>query len=220
MKNTDGTDANPKSLTYDDIGELLFDVLEIKPEDCITFNFNTGRYDQREVKFKPAVDTIPFLRIEPIIFKEHMVTVQKQRQNIIRVSFKNVPLNVPGEEILTLCAAYGKAVDNIVHYERLNNIKGRGLTGSTRYVDMELDQGKSFENFYWLEGPLPGDVGKSIVVLHQCQATGLKMNTYMQSLRDKVGYVSMKIKYTRCSLPCWAYLERCHLRRSWKVSGR
>ena len=105
MKNTDGTDANPKSLTYDDIGELLFDVLEIKPEDCITFNFNTGRYDQREVKFKPAVDTIPFLRIEPIIFKEHMVTVQKQRQNIIRVSFKNVPLNVPGEEILTLCAA-------------------------------------------------------------------------------------------------------------------
>ena len=89
---------------------------------------------------------------------------------------------------------------------------------------MELDEGKSFENFYWLEGPLPGDVGKRIVVLHQGQATqcsnclrragagcpamGIgkachqmktpraKMNTYMQSLRDKIGYVSMKIKYT------------------------
>ena len=217
------TGSSPKNLTYEDIGELLFDILEIQPEECISFNFNTGRYDQREVKFKPDIDTSKFIRIEPIIFKDHTVTVRKQRQNIIRVTFKNVPLNVPDEEILTLCAAYGKTMDNTVHYERLNNIKGRGLTGSTRYVDMELDQGKTFENFYWLEGPLQGDVGKRIVVLHSGQATqcshclrragggcpamGIgkachmlgtqraKMNIYMQSLRDKVGYVSMKIKY-------------------------
>jgi hypothetical protein len=120
---TNNTD--PKSLTYEDIGELLFDVLEINPDDCISFNFNTGRYDQREIKFKPSINTSKFLRVEPITFKEHTITVKKQRQNIIRVSFKNVPLNVPDEEILTLCAAYGKAVDNCVQYERLNNIKGR-----------------------------------------------------------------------------------------------
>ena len=175
------------------------------------------------MKFKPNINTSQFLRIEPITFKEHTITVKKQRQNIIRVTFKNVPLNVPDEEILTLCAAYGKAVDSCVQYERLNNIKGRGLTGSTRYVDMELESGQTFENFYWMEGPLQGDVGKRIVVLHTGQATqcshclrragagcpamGIgkachrmgtpreKMNTYMQSLRDKIGYVSMKIRY-------------------------
>ena len=139
------------------------------------------------------------------------------------MTFKNVLLNVPDEEILTLCACYGKAVDNKVHYEKLNNIRGRGLTGSTRYVDMQLNQGTCFENYYWMEGPLPGDQGKRIVVLHNgqttqcshclrragagCPAMGIgkacelagtpraKMNNYMQGLRSSIGYVSMKIKY-------------------------
>lgn len=43
------------------------------------------------------------------------------------------------------------------------------LTGATRFVDVELDQGVSSENYYWLKGPLPGDVGKRIVVLHSNQ---------------------------------------------------
>ena len=63
IKNPDGTDANPKGLNYDDIGELLFDVLKINPEDCISFNFNTGRYDQREVKFKPNLHTLSYMRL-------------------------------------------------------------------------------------------------------------------------------------------------------------
>ena len=112
-------DNQPKSLTYEDIGELLFDVLKIPAEDCVSFNFNSGRYDQKEVKFKPSVDTTPYLRDQPIIFKDHSITVKKQRQNVTRVTFKNVPLNVPDEEILNLCAAYGKPADNTVHYETL-----------------------------------------------------------------------------------------------------
>ena len=36
---------------------------------------------------------------------------------------------------------------------------------------MEIKEGWTFENFYWMEGPLPGDVGKRIVVLHNGQAT-------------------------------------------------
>ena len=132
-------------------------------------------------------------------------------------------LNVPDEEILNLCAAYGKPADNVVHYETLNNIKGKTLTGSTRFVDMELDAGRTFENFYWLKGPLQGDIGKRVVALHGgqptqcshclrraeagCPALGIgkgchklgtpraKMTEYMKTLRDKVGYVSMKIKF-------------------------
>ena len=211
-----------KQLNFEDIGEFLFDVLEIKPEDCITFNFSSGRYDQREVKFKPDIDTSPYMRLTPVDFKDHSISVRKQRQNIVRVTFKNVPLNVPDEEILNLCNSYGKPVSQ-VNYERLHNIRGRGLTGSTRFVDVELEQGVSFENYYWLEGPLHGDVGKRIVVLHSnqtpqcshclrrsglgcpamgngkaCERSGTrraKMGDYMENLKKKYGYTSLKIKH-------------------------
>ena len=92
--------ANIKSLTYDDLGELMFDVLEIKPENCIAVNFSTGRYDTREVKFLPDVNPTPYLRVTPIEFKNHLVTVRRQRRNVTKVTFKNVPLNVPNEEVL------------------------------------------------------------------------------------------------------------------------
>ena len=151
--------TKPKPITYEDLGEFLFDTLKINPEDCIAFNFSSGRYDLREVKFKPGIHTSPYMRVEPVPFKNHAISVRKQKQNVVRVTFKNVPLNVPDEEILNLCNAYGKPMDYIVHYEKLNNIRGLGLTGSTRFVDVELEQGVSFNNYYWMEGPLPGDVG-------------------------------------------------------------
>ena len=75
-------------------------------------------------------------------------------------------------------------------------------------------------NYYWMEGPLSGDKGRRVLVLHngqvsQCKrglqggcpaggnekACGLmvttkeKMSVYMQSLRSSVGYVSLKTKY-------------------------
>ena len=211
-----------KQLTFEDLGEFLFDILEIKPEECISFNFTSGRYDLREIKFKPGVDTSPYLRLAPIAFKDHDITVRKQRQNIVRVTFKNVPLNVPDEEILNLCNSYGKPASQ-VNYEKLHNIRGLGLTGATRFVDVEMEQGVSFENYYWLEGPLPGDIGKRIVVLHSnqvpqcshclrrsgmgcpamgngkaCERSGTKrarMNEYMENLKKKVGYTSLKIKH-------------------------
>ena len=191
----------------------MFDILEIDPKDCVSFNFSSGRYDQREVKFKPDVDTSPYMRLTPVQFKNHSITVRKQRQNIVRVTFKNVPLNVPDEEIINLCNSYGKPVSK-VNYEKLNNIRGLQLTGSNRFVDVELEKGVSFENYYWLEGPLPGDVGKRIVVLHSnqppqcshclrraglpCSAMGngkacersgtkrAKMGEYMESLKRKL----------------------------------
>ena len=65
-----------------------------------------------------------------------------------KVTFKNVPLNIPDEEILHLCETYGKAVDNIVHYEKLTNMKNRGMSGGNRFVDVEMFTGASMFNFY------------------------------------------------------------------------
>ena len=57
------------------------------------------------------------------------------------MTFKNVPLNVPDEELINLCMCYGRPVDNKVTYEILTNTRNRGHTGSTRSVDMEFDNG-------------------------------------------------------------------------------
>ena len=220
-------DNNPskskKSLTFDDLGELIFDVLKIKVDECISFDYNTGRYDSKQIKFKPGVSLDNYVFTSPIIFKDHEITTKKQLNNITRVTFKNVPLNVPNEEIINLCLCYGKPVENHVYHEVLMNAKNKGHTGSTRYVDMEFVKGMSMENYYWLEGPLQGDQGRRVLVLHSgqtpqcsnclkkgnsgCPAQGngkictemktprAKMNNYMNSLKIKVLYSSLKTQY-------------------------
>ena len=52
--------SKPANLTYDQLGELLFDILKIKSDECIRFNFSTSRYDTIEVVFKPRVDLLPY----------------------------------------------------------------------------------------------------------------------------------------------------------------
>ena len=77
--------------------------------------------------------------------------MRKQSYNITRVTFRNVPLNVPNEELIHLCKSYGKPIDNIVHFETLNNPRNKGMRRSTRFVDLELNKGASMMNYYWLD---------------------------------------------------------------------
>ena len=220
-----GEPINPKSLNFDELGEFIFDIVKINYKDCLSFNFSSGRYDSREIKFKPEVDVTPYLTSStgPLIFKGHEITIRKQRNNVTKVTFKHVPLNIPDEELLHLCSCYGKPVDDIVHVEKLTNVRNKGMLGSTRWVEMELERGVSMENFYWLEGPLPGDDGCRVTVLHngqiqQCSnclrradqgcpgqgngkaCEGLKtprayMSVYMKSLKVKAGYMTLKAQY-------------------------
>ena len=224
-KDPEKIQQNPqRPLTFDELGELIFDVIKINPEDCITFDYNTGRFDTKHIQLKPSIQADQFVTTNPIQFKGHLVSVCKQLNNITRVTFKNVPLNVPNEEILQLCNSYGKPLDNKVYFETLTNQRNKGMRGSTRFVDMELKKGASMMNYYWLEGPLSGDQGRRVLVLHNgqvsqcshcfrkagpggCPAGGNgkacnlmgtprgKMLHYMQSLKAQVGYVSLKTKY-------------------------
>ena len=213
-----------KALTFDDLGELVFDVLNIDPSLCLGFNFSTGRYVTREIKFKQGVDISPYVRTS-FEFKGHQVTTKKQLNNVTKVSFRNVPFNVPDEEIIQLCNCYGKPIKNKVHYEKMFNSKNKGMTGGTRWVEMELKPGIFMNNYYWLEGPLQGDIGSRITVLHNgqeqqcshclktgrggCKAIGngkackqlgnprAKMSDYMAMLKRQVGYESLKSLYVQ-----------------------
>ena len=84
VENENGVMTKPKPLTYEDLGEFLFDILEVNPADCVKFKFSSGRYDQREVKFKPGFDTSPYLRVTPIEFKNHNISVSEAAKNIQR----------------------------------------------------------------------------------------------------------------------------------------
>ena len=110
VKDTENIQENPpRQLTFDDLGELIFDVIKINPDECLTFDYNTGRFDTKHIQLKPLVHADQYVTTSPIPFKGYLVSVNKQLNNITRVTFKNVPLNVPNEEILHLCSSYGKS---------------------------------------------------------------------------------------------------------------
>ena len=137
-----------KSLTMEDVSVLIFDVIKVKPEDCEGVVLSTSRYDTKEVKLKSGVDASPYLTKDgPIIFKDHEILVRSQTANITRITFKNVPFNIPDEEIINLCECYGEAIDNSVVYDRPTK-NSRGVMGSTRHVDMKLSPGMKFENIF------------------------------------------------------------------------
>ena len=224
----DKESENFPNLNFDDISEVIFEIINIQFEDCIGVDYNTGRYDTKEVILKPHVDSSKYITSEPMEYKNHEITVKKMLHNVTKVTFKNVPMYVPDEEILHLCGIYGTVVDDKVHWEqqRITTSKKRGvLVSPTRFVHMHFNNGAAFNNFYWMEGPMAGDPGRRITVLHQgqsqqcyhclhtaatgckgagngrlCSKTGMeraKMSTYMQAIKTSTGYEPLKVKYMR-----------------------
>ena len=163
----EGNQSKAEYLSLEKIGELMFDVLKLKADDCERVAIVTNRYDTKEVMLKHGVDPTPYLTSEPFIFYDHEVTVRRQSSKSVQVTFKDVPLCIPDEEIINLCRSYGEPVNNEVIYKPSDLT--RGVPGSTRFVEMKLQPGKQFENYYWMEGPLDEDQGGRITVLHPNQ---------------------------------------------------
>ena len=142
------------------------------------------------------------------------------------MKFFNIPVEVSDKEFLNLCSLYGK-VEGEVGREKvtINNSKlgSFKLVSATRFVHMKIDPGKKFTNYYWMEGPLPGDQGRCVTVSHynqiqqcsfclqtadtgclgfgqgkKCEENGgtrEKMSVYMKNLKNDIGYVSLKEQY-------------------------
>ena len=168
VKYVNGKEEKSVSLTLEDIGELIFEVIKLKVEDSAGITLTTNRYDTKEIKFKPGVDPNIYLTSTPIEFKGHQITVTQQRVDSTKVTFMRVPWNIPDEEIINLCEAYGTPFNNVVNYEPMPKAY-RGVCRPNHSVDVNMKAGKQFENFYWMEGPLEEDKGSRIIVLHQGQ---------------------------------------------------
>ena len=170
-----GETVKVKTLNEVDLSEFFFDVINLKVDDCLGIALPTERYDTKCIKLKKGVDPTPYLRIQPVLFKGHEITIMKQLNNLTKVTMKNMPdekiihlCKVPDEEMIHLFKVYGEPIKNKVHYEHPTR-NTRGVSGSTRYVEMKMTPGMQFENFYWIEGPLNDDQGCIITVLHAGQ---------------------------------------------------
>ena len=164
---TENSQQKPKALTNDELSEFLFNVLKIKESDCIGLDYF---YGHKEIELKEGVDVTNFLHVDtPIKFQEYEIFVNKQETNFAtKILFRNVPLNVPDEELVHLALCYGQPVGGIKR-ERLTNPRDKGKIGSIRSLDVILTPGCAFENYFWMEGPLPSDQGRRIIVTHQNQ---------------------------------------------------
>jgi hypothetical protein len=99
-----------KNMSFEDVSILIFDIVGVKPEHCRGVALSTARYDTKEVKLKAGVDPLQYVTHSPITFKDHQVEVIMQSACTTRVTFKNVPFNIPDEEIINLCECYGDAI--------------------------------------------------------------------------------------------------------------
>ena len=172
ITNPDKPEDKPLSLSTAQVGELIFDYLEIDPADCLELDISTGgRYDTKELLVKAGAKLGKALTTEPLEFKQHKVNVSLVTKVATKVTFKNVPISVPDEEILHICSQYGDVKDDRVRREVIyfGGAKKLKIMSSTRWVEMTMKPGKAFRNFYWLAGPQPGDVARRITVLHSGQ---------------------------------------------------
>ena len=135
----DGVMKPAKALSVDVVSVLIFDVIGVNPQECLGVARYTNRFNIKEVKLKPGVDATPYLtKDRPISFKNHEIVVISQTANVSKITFKNVPFNIPDEEIVNLCSCYGELVESGVSYEKPSL--------NSRYVNIKLTPGKQFEN--------------------------------------------------------------------------
>ena len=137
-----------KPLNHDDLSDFLFKILKIKRGDIVGIDYSGSGYGHREVELKAGVDPDPFIRTAAETYMNHKISVKKEmKKTTTKVLFRNVPLNVPDEEIINLAMCYG-SVEGWVSREKLNNAKDRGMNGSNRTVEVNLNEGASFENYF------------------------------------------------------------------------
>ena len=102
-----GKEVRAPSLTLEDMGDFVFDVLKLQMEDCSGLSLSTQRYDTKLIHLKPGTDPNKYITNEPMEFKGHMISITQQTMGTTKVTFRNVPVSIPDEEIINLCKVYG-----------------------------------------------------------------------------------------------------------------
>ena len=95
-----------RNIDLDTISDYLFELLRINPEDLMEVDLNTGRWDVKNLLFKPE-ETDKYVNDFPQIYLDFLVSVSRVTVTETKVSFRNIPSYIPDIEILNLCSLYG-----------------------------------------------------------------------------------------------------------------
>ena len=154
------------------LGHFLFEMLEIPMTQCLALDFQTGRYNMKEILVRPDTDLTNILTFDkPNPHREHDIWITIISNQSTRVTFQGVPLSVPNEELLYLCSLHGDVKDGVVHTTslRLGGKNKVSLPSSTRWIEVNLTPGNPLKNYYWMTGPGQGDRGRRVTVIHNNQ---------------------------------------------------
>ena len=197
------TDSGPrkKLLEQVDWAELIFDMCEIKPDDVVGIDFQAGGFNAAEIQLKDEVDPSQYTGIAKE-FKGMAFNISMSQEHSTRITFKNVPLSVPDQELLHLVKAYGGKLENeVVEHakEQVSSPKGINLEvmGTTRFIHATLPPNKRLKSFYWLQGPLPKDPLRRIIAEHAGQV-GRQCGHCLRGSADPVNPCQFNGKTSAC----------------------
>ena len=149
------------------LGDFIFNELKFPIKDVLRLGFSTGQNDTKEILVKFSADLSNIITDHLIPphhrYKDYKITILTLDDKTTKVTFINVPLNVPDEEIRHLCRSYGKLTDGKVYTVpvKLDGQTKVTLPGATRTIDVQLNPGIELRNYYWLMGPGQNDSGRS-----------------------------------------------------------
>ena len=138
--NLEKTSQDKKSLNISDsqLDDFIFKDLKLPIDDVLALGFSTGPCDSREVLVKHSTNLTDIITDHRILlyhtFRDHKITITTLDVKSTKVTFIDVPLNVPDEEIRHLCSVYGKLMHGTVHrvHVRLEGLTKVTFPGATR----------------------------------------------------------------------------------------
>ena len=136
------TDKDPPPLTDAQLGDFLFIELKIPINDVIQLDFS-NRSDSKQIKVKQTTILTHIVTDHkdfPHFHKDHEITISTLSLQSTKVTFIDVPLTVPDEELRHLCALHGTLVDGIVHrvYVKLGGVSKVSIPGPTRWLNVHI----------------------------------------------------------------------------------
>ena len=181
--------AGRQLLTHDQWATLIFGTFNLQVKDVEGIDFHAGGINAVELKFNEKFDTSPLIN-SSADFDGRSFTLSKQEMGSTKVTFKNVPFSVPDAELLHLVKSYGgKMENNQVEHEKVSVKLPDGeikyFEGTTRSIHASFPPNKRLRTFYWLQGPLPKDPMRRVLVEHTGQV-GKQCSFCLKSSADPI----------------------------------
>ena len=146
----------------EDVDELLFDILRLNPAHCLAFttpvvtirsNWNSNQGFQWLISWSSLLWSSKGSRL-----------LYHNNDRTSQWSLLRMFLSMSQMKKSSICASHTAVLWRTRFITRCSATHAIGT--STRFVDMELNEYSSFNTFYWMKGPIPGDQGRRVLVLH------------------------------------------------------